>query len=91
MIEKVLEWQLTESTLDCDDVGTVVTITVYCDGSMKCTGHKKYTENLTKRRAKELKLRGKELGKELKCKGPDCSRMLDYKNFVFSGEKRSRP
>jgi hypothetical protein len=87
----MLDWQLTESTFYCDDIGTVVTIIVYNDGSTKCTGQKKFLENLTNRRAKELKSRAKELGKVLKCQGPDCSKVINYKNRVFSDEKKARP
>ena len=87
----MLDWQLTESTFHCDEIGTVVTVTVYCDGLVKCTGHKKYAQNLTKGRVKELKLRAKELGKELSCKGLECSKVIDYKNFVFCDDKRSKP
>ena len=80
----MVDWQLTEATFYCDDVGTNVSIRVYQNGSTKCTGYKKYVENLNRNTAKALELRSEKLGEKLKCCGPDCSRVVEYKDKLFS-------
>ena len=80
-------WQVTAATIYCDAVGDEVTIMVYKDWSVKCTGYKKYGEpskditNLIKKRRKQLK-------QQLECVGPECNRVIQYKEKLFSEEHR---
>ena len=82
-------WQLTAITIYCDAVDDEVTIMVYKDGSAKCTGYRKYGES-----SKEIlaKRKGKQLKRQLKCEGPECYRVIQYKDKLFAeeakGEKR---
>lgn len=70
-------WQVTATTVYCDAVDDEVTILVYKDWSVKCTGCARYSEpgreilNL-------LKKKGKQLKRPLKCEGLQCSRVVQY-------------
>ena len=83
----VPDWQVTATSIYCDAVDDDVTIMVYKDWSTKCTGDKKYGENIKREVAKELKRRGKRLGRKLKCEGPECSRVIEYKDKLFAEEE----
>ncbi|MFC1969754.1 hypothetical protein ACFLVV_00865 [Chloroflexota bacterium] len=78
-------WQTTETTIYCDAVDDEVTIVVYKDWSVKCTGYEKYGEssgdktNLLKKRSRQLK-------RQLKCVGVECDRVVQYKGKLFSQE-----
>ena len=82
----MVNWQVTTTTIYCDAVDADVTIMVYEDGSARCAGYKKYVESITKETAKELKKRAKKLGRELRCEGPECSRVIAYRDKVFAEE-----
>jgi len=62
-----------------------VTIVLYKDWSVKCTGYEKYGEcsgdktNLLKKRSRQLK-------RQLKCVGLECDRVVQYKGKLFSQE-----
>ena len=83
----VPDWQVTATSIYCDAVDDDVTIMVYKDWSTKCTGDKKYGENIKREVAKELKRRGKRLRRKLKCEGPECSRVIEYKDKLFAEEE----
>jgi hypothetical protein len=78
-------WQTTETTIYCDAVDEEVTIVVYKDWSVKCTGYGKYGEgsggktNLLKKRSRQLK-------RQLKCEGLECNRVVEYKGKLHSQE-----
>ncbi len=83
----VPDWQVTAVSTYCDAVDTNVVLLVYKDRSAKCVGYKKYGENVTKETVKELKKRSKKLGRELKCEGPECSRLMPYRDKLFAEEE----
>ena len=83
----MVDWQVTVTTVYCDAVDDDVTIMVYKDWSTSCTGYKKYGESVSKDTSKMLKKKGKKLGRELKCKGPECSRVTAYRDKLFAEEK----
>jgi hypothetical protein len=78
-------WQTTETTIHCDAVDDEVTIVVYRDWSVKCTGYDKYGErsgdktNLLKKRSKQFK-------RQLKCLGLGCDWVVQYKGKLLSQE-----
>ena len=84
----VPDWQVTATSINCDAVDDDVTIMVYKDWSTKCTGYKKYGENIKREAAKELKRRGRRLGRKLKCEGPECPRVIGYKDKLFAEEAK---
>ena len=83
----VPDWQVTATTIYCDAVDEDVTLMVYKDRSAKCVGYKKYRESITKETAKVLKKKAKKLGRELRCEGPECSRLIEYKDKLSAEEE----
>ena len=81
----MVNWQVTATTIYCDAVDDEVTLLVDKDWSAKCTGYQKYGEpskemlNLLKRKSKQLKQR-------LECVGPECSRVIQYKEKLLAEE-----
>ena len=81
------DWQVTATTIYCDAVDDEVTILVYKDGSIRCTGYKKYVENPDKETAQVLKKKAKRLGRNLKCEGPQDFRVTSYRDKLTAEEK----
>ena len=81
------DWKVTATTIYCDAVAAEATIIVYRDGTVKCSGYKKYAEDASRGTTKMLRSKGKTLGRELRCEGPECHRVTDYKDKVFAEEK----
>jgi hypothetical protein len=79
----MVDWELTATTIYCDDIADEVTIIVSRDGTAKCTGSQKYLKS-DKESAKELKKKSKQLGKPLACKGEGCSRVARYRDELMS-------
>ena len=56
------DWEITATTVYCDAVDDEVTLIVYRDGTIKCTGHQKYATgkagNKKKNRKTGLPARG---------------------------------
>jgi len=61
-----------------------VTIMVYKDRSTRCVGYNKYIESITKETVEELKRRAKKVGHELRCEGPECSRVIAFRDGIFA-------
>jgi hypothetical protein len=80
-------WQTTAKTIFCDAVDDEVTVMIYKDYSVRCTGFKKYTEpnditlNLVKEKNRRLK-------RPLKCEGQSCPRVLGYKASILVEEAK---
>jgi len=83
----MVNWQVTAITIYCDAVDDEVTLMVYKDWSTKCSGYRKYGKpgaeilNLLKKKSKQLKQR-------LKCAGPECYRVIQYKEKLFAEEDK---
>ena len=81
----MVDWQVTAITIYCDAVDDEVTLMVYKDWSTKCSGYRKYGEpskeilNLLKKKSKRLKRR-------LECTGPECYRVIQYKEKLLAEE-----
>jgi hypothetical protein len=84
---RVGDWQITATTIYCDAVDDDVTIIVYKDWSTKCTGYKKYVEELNQETAKMLKQKARRLGRSLKCEGPQDHRVTDYRDKLAAEDK----
>ena len=81
----MVDWQITATTVYCDAVGDDVTLMVYGDWSVKCTGHKRYGEP-AKDTMSAPKKKSKQLGCRLECIGPECERAVQYKDRLFAEE-----
>ena len=78
---------MTAKTIYCDAVDDDVTIIVYKDWSIKCTGYKKYSEGLNKEMAQVLKKKAKWLGRNLRGEGPHDHRVTDYRDRLMAEDK----
>jgi len=83
----MFNWQITATTVHCEDVHDEVTIMVYKDGSTKCVGYEKYGADRETSRA--LQEKSRQAGRELKCSGPDCPKALAYREKLLAEEKDS--
>ena len=81
----MVDWQITATTIYCDAVDDDVTLMVYQDGSAKCAGYPKFGEP-RKEIGKLLKKKGKQLGRNLECGGPECSRVIQCRDKLFAEE-----
>ena len=70
------DWQLTATTIFCEDMNDEVTIMVYKDGKTKCTGYDTFLKHGSKKSG-----RG-----SIQCNGPVCHRVSEYKDKLFSEE-----
>lgn len=86
----MVNWQVTATTIYCDAVDDDVTIMVYHDRSTRCAGYKKYIESITKETAKQLKKRARKSGRQLSCEGPECSRVIAFRDGIFAEETAAK-
>ena len=84
----MVNWQVTATTVYCDAVDDEVTLMVYRDGSAKCTGYKKYHQS-SREISKLVERKSKQLNRKLKCEGPECNRVIEYKEKLFAEEAKS--
>ncbi len=83
----MVNWQVTATTIHCDAVNDEVTLLVRKDWSAECIGYRKYgkpggeTQRLLKNKSKQMKRR-------LQCDGPECSRVVQYKEKLMAEEAR---
>ena len=80
----MVDWQVTAATIYCDAVDDEVTLLVYKDGSIKCTGYQKYSQP-DRETAKIVKLKSKQSGRRLECEGLECYRVIQYRDGLFAG------
>ena len=79
----MVDWEVTATTIYCDDVDDEVTILVYQDGTAKCTGSQKYLKP-NKETAQELKKKRQRPGKALACQGAACSKVPQYRDELMN-------
>ena len=83
-------WEVTAITIYCDKVDdNSVTLMVYDDGSMKCTGYQKY-QGIDNGMTRTMRKKEKRLGKALKCEGPECRRLTRYRDQIFAEEEKAK-
>ena len=80
------DWQVTATTIKCNAVSDEVTIMVYPDGTVKCASYTKYGAT-DKKTLANIEKRAKKLRIELKCDGPQCKRVTDYRDKIMAEEK----
>lgn len=79
-------WQVTATTIYCDAVDDEVTLLVYKDWTVKCTGYRKYGDS-SKDAIKLLK-KSKHLRQQMECAGPECYRVIQYKEKLVAEEAK---
>jgi hypothetical protein len=83
----MLNWQVTAITIYCDEVDDEVTVMVYKDGSARCTGYRKYGKP-SKEILGQLRKKSKQLKRQLGGIGPECYRVIQYKEKLFAEEAK---
>jgi hypothetical protein len=78
----MVDWEVTATTIYCDDVDDEVTIIVNKNGTAKCTGIQKYAKT-NKDALKELKKKSKKMGKSLTCKDKTCQKLPKYRDELM--------
>jgi hypothetical protein len=73
------DWQITATTIFCEDVDDEVTLLINGDGAVKCTGQARYARP-EKETIKVLKKKIKQSGKALGCRVADCPRLPAYRD-----------
>jgi hypothetical protein len=77
-------WQTTAKTIFCEAVNDEVTVMVYKDHSVQCTGFKKYTQpnDITRQTVKDKQ----RLKISVRCEGEKCPRVVAYQKTIFAEE-----
>ena len=78
-------WQITAKTIFCDAVDDEVTLMVYKNNSVRCTGCQKYGQpnSITRQIIKE---KTRKLKRPIKCEGELCVRITDYREKILHEE-----
>jgi hypothetical protein len=79
-------WQITAKTIFCDAVDDEVTLMVYKDSSIRCTGCQKYgrPNSITQQIIKE---KNRKLKRPIRCEGEACLRLTSYREKILNEEK----
>jgi hypothetical protein len=78
------DWELTATTIYCDDVDDEVTLIISGDGTSRCTGCQKYA-NPDKQTAKAIREKNNRLGKTIRCNEAECNRLAEYRDSLLKG------
>ena len=81
----MVDWQITATTMYCDGVDDEVTVIVQRDGSVRCVGFARY-DKPDKVTAGLMKQKSRQLQRQLGCTGPECSRVIDYRDRLLAEE-----
>ena len=84
----MVNWQVTATTIYCDAVDDDVTLMVYKEGTAKCLGYQKYRQS-NKETRKLLDRKSKAQGRKLECEGPECHRVIQYRDKLFAEETKA--
>jgi hypothetical protein len=85
----VRSWQVTAKAIYCDAVDDDVTIQVFPDGSTRCTGYQKYIEHANAESTSILNNKSHQLGRQVKCEGPQDIRVTSYRDLIMNQDKAS--
>ena len=81
----MVDWQITATTIYCDDVDDEVTVIVQRDGSVRCMGFAKY-DKPDRGTAGVMKRKSRQLQRQLECTGSECRRVTDYRDRLLAEE-----
>jgi hypothetical protein len=81
------DWKITAKTIFCDAVDDEVTLLLYRNGTIRCTGCKKYSEPNSITLAL-IKSKNSRFKKTIKCEGEQCPRVTGYKEQIMAEETR---
>lgn len=83
----MVNWQVTATTIHCDAVDDEVTVMVYKDRTVKCTGYKRYCQP-SRETSQLVKEKAGQLRREPKCLGLECPKAAQYRDKLFAEEGR---
>lgn len=78
-----VDWQVTAATIYCDAIDDEVTLMVYADRSVKCTGYQKYSQP-DRETTKIMGIKSKQSGRQPGCEGLECCRIIQYRDRLFA-------
>ncbi len=84
----MVNWQLTATTIYCDAVQDEVTIFVYKDGSLGCTGFNP-NESVQNQTPDTAAVRGALAESKKGCLGLPCENTVSYRDRLMAEEKDS--
>ncbi len=79
-----VNWKITATTIFCDAIDDEATLIVFKDGTAKCAAYLKYGSP-DRETARLLSEKGKRTARQLKCEGPECFRLKQYRDRLFTG------
>ena len=82
------DWKITAATIYCEDIDDEVTVIVQRDGGVRCIGFDR-CRDADKSTAELMKKKSRRLGRQLKCTGLECPRIVQYRERLFAGEEKS--
>lgn len=82
------DWQITAATIYCEDIDDEVTVIVQRDGAVRCIGFDRCSE-ADKNKAELMKRKSRQLGRQLKCTGLECHRVVQYRERLFAEEEKT--
>jgi hypothetical protein len=77
------DWEITATTLFCEDVDDEVTLMVYADGTSSCTGRQRYISP-DKETSRVMKKKSRRLGQLPLCRGDDCHKVKQYRDSILT-------
>jgi len=80
-----MDWQITATTIYCEDVDDEVTIIVNRDGSVRCVGYSRYGAP-DKDTAALLRQKSRRLNRRLGCTSSECRHATNYRDRLFAEE-----
>jgi len=81
------DWKVTAATIYCEDVDDEVTVIVQRDGAVRCVGFTRYGK-LNKDTARMMEQKSRQLQRRLECTGPECRRVIDYRDRLLAEEAK---
>ncbi|MBI2857819.1 MAG: hypothetical protein HYX90_01970 [Chloroflexi bacterium] len=81
----MVDWQVTATTLLCEAVNDEVTVMVYKDWNVKCTGHEKYLKP-SRETARIIKRNASLSNRTFQCEGLDCAAVRHYRDKLIAEE-----
>jgi len=73
----MVNWQVTATTIYCDELGGEVTIMVYRDGKTRCTGRARFSSS--DKSSKPVRVKSV-------CMGAECSKVNQYRDKLMAEE-----
>jgi len=81
---KPANWQITATTIKCDEIDEAVTVMVNRDWTTHCTWYSKYKQKVIENKKQKFEKQIKQ--KIAECVGPDCPLAIKYRDKLIQEE-----